>query len=231
MMKVEISNTSGLELVGKRLYVKYMVSLRCKIIVKSELEKLGLSYTYSPHGAIEFIDGFSQEQFDQLKHNLSKAGLALLSESESKLIDKIINTVIEIIHYSDILPRVDYADIINEHVILGDESIFKIFSDVKGMSILQFIVIQKVERIKELMLYDDMTLTEIAELLNYKNENYLIAQFKKITGLTPCDFKNMKMERMKIVEKCNKVVPTVVSSQQNTRGTNKVAAKTNTATG
>ncbi|HAC15405.1 MAG TPA: AraC family transcriptional regulator [Bacteroidetes bacterium] len=195
------SNSSLLELVGKRLYIKFMVSMRCKLIVKSELEKLALNYKFSPHGAIEFLDGLSQEQQSILKNNLSKSGLILLSESESKLIDRIINTIVELIHYSDILPRVDYSEVISEHAILGEESILKIFSDVKGMSILQFIVVQKVERVKELMLYNDISLSEIAELLNYKNQFYLIAQFKKITGLTPSDYKNIKLERMKIVEK------------------------------
>lgn len=187
---------------GKKLYVKYMVSLRCKIIAKSEMENLGLTYKISAHGAIEFFEGISEVQYGLLKKNLKKSGMVLLSESESEsmLIDKIINTIIEVIHYTDRLPKLNFRNLINEHAVLGEESILKIFSDVKGMSVLQFIVIQKIERAKELLLYDDMPLSEIADLLNYKNKHFLFAQFKKITGLTPSDFKRVKKERMEIAE-------------------------------
>lgn len=192
---------------GKKLYVKYMVSLRCKIIVKSEMENLGLIYKISPHGAIEFVEGIPEGHYDLLKKNLKKSGMVLLSENESMLIDKIINTIVEVIHYSDRLPKLNFRDLINEHAVSGEESILKIFSDVKGMSLLQFIVIQKIERAKELLLYDDMTLTEITELLNYKNKHYLFAQFKKITGLTPSDFIRLKKERMEIAERNSNSVP------------------------
>ncbi len=195
-----------MEFMSKKLYVKYMVCLRDKIIVKSELEKLGIPFRFSPHDAIEFYNGIPKDQFDQLNKNLRNSGLILLNESESKLIDKIINTIIEIIHYSDKLPKVSFMDLIDLHSIPGNESILKVFSDVKGMSILQFIVLQKIERAKELLLYDDIPLTEIAGLLNYKNQHYLLAQFKKVTGLTPSYFKRLKNDRQKFAEqRFNKV--------------------------
>ncbi len=200
MNKISFSKDDEMEFVSKKLYVKYMVSLRCKMIVKSEIESLGLAYKFSPHGAIEFNEGISEDQFDLLKKNLIKSGMVLLNESESKLIDKIINTIVEVIHYTDSLPKISFKDVINEQAILGDESILKIFSDVKGMSVLQFIVAQKIERAKELILYDEKSLSEIAELLNYKNEHYLLAQFKKLTGLSPADFKRIKKERLKIAK-------------------------------
>ena len=186
--------------------------------VKSELDNLGLAYIYSPHGAIDFYDGISEKQMTQLHNNLLKSGLALLSENESKFIDRIINTIIEVVHYSDALPSLGFADVINEHSIVGDESILKIFSDVKGMSILQFIVVQKVERVKEMMLYEDITLSEIAKILNYKNENYLVAQFKKITGLTPCDFKRMRLERLKVAERFKNSSPIASSRSKTSTG-------------
>jgi AraC-like DNA-binding protein len=169
--------------------------------VQSVLNKQGLNYRISVHGAIEFLGEITKDQYYEIKAGLSKSGLILLDEKESMLIDRIINTIIEVIHYTDTLPKVNFRDIISKHAISGEEYILKIFSDVKGMSVIQFIIIQKIERAKELMLYEDMPLPEIAELLNYKNQDYLIAQFKKITGLTPLYFKRLKKERMKITEK------------------------------
>lgn len=189
-----------MELVSKRLYVKYMVSLRCKMILKSEMEDLGLPYRISPHGAIEFGEGMMEEQYGLLRENLLISGLVLLCESESKVIDKIINTIVEIIHHTDRLPNLNFKDLINEQAVSGDESILKIFSDVKGMSVLQFIVLQKIERAKELLLFEDKSLSEIADFLNYKNQHYLSAQFKKTTGLSPSYYKRLKKERKKITE-------------------------------
>jgi len=190
-----------LKSIRKKLYVKYMVCLRDKILVQSVLNEQGLNYRISAHGAIEFLSDFTIEQYRKLFKELSKSGLILLDEKQSMLIDRIINTIVEVIHYSDTLPKLNFTDLINDQVILGEESILKIFSDVKGMSVLQFIVIQKIERAKELLLYDEMSLAEIAELLNYKDQNYLSAQFKQVTGLTPSYFKRLKKARLKIVKK------------------------------
>jgi len=180
---------------SKKLYVKFMVSLRCKLIARSELEKLDLPYQVSAHGALKFPGAISEHKYGQLKTNLMKSGMVLLSQSDSKLVDKIITTIIEIIHYSDELPKQSFSELINSNAVSGERSILKIFSDVKGMSLLQFIVIQKIERAKELILYSDAPLSEIAKVLNYENEHYLSAQFKKITGLTPANFRSIKSKR------------------------------------
>lgn len=200
MIETGLSKDDEMKFVSEKLYVKYMVSLRCKMIVQSKIEDLGLACKLSLHGAIEFNEGISEDEYELLKENLLKSGLVLLSESESKLIDNIINTIVDVIHYTDSLPKINFTDLVNQQALSGDESILKIFSDVKGMSILQFIIIQKIERVKELLLYEDMSLPEIAELLNYKDQNFLSAQFKKVTGLTPTYFKRLKKERKKISE-------------------------------
>lgn len=192
-----------LEPTRSKLYVKYMVCLRDKQALKSELDEQGLKCRISVHGAIEFLEDITEDRFYELKRGLSKSGLILLEEKESMLIDRIIQTIIEVIHYSDKLPKLNFNDLISKYAISGEESILKIFSDVKGMSILQFIVIQKIERAKELMLYEDKSLEEIAEILNYKNRDFLVAQFKKITGLTPSYFKRLKEQRMRIAEEYN----------------------------
>lgn len=183
-----------------RLYVKYMVCLRDKMVLLSELNKLDLSYRMTVHGAVEFLDGITKFQYQTLKEALSTTGMILLGPKESMLIDRIINTIVEVIHYSDELPKLEFAELIKESSFSMDESIFKIFSDVKGMSILQFIIFHKIERAKELLMYDEMSLSEIAELLNYKDQDFLVAQFKKITGLTPNYFKRLRRERFEIRE-------------------------------
>lgn len=185
-------------------YVKYMVSLRCKLILREELGKTGLKYSISSQGAVEFLQQVSQDQLDDLNNNLLKSGLVLLNENESKLIDHIINTVIEVIHYSDELPNLSFEDIIGDTLGSERDSVLKIFSDVKGVSIMQFIVLQKIERAKELLLYNELSLVEISEKLRYKNEHYFIAQFKKHTGLTPTYFKNLKKERSKNISQSSK---------------------------
>lgn len=187
-------------MVFTKRYVKYRVSLRCKIILKDELKKAGLKYSISPHGAVEFLEETTHAQLEELHKNLLKSGLELLDENDSMLIDRIINTVIEVIHYSDELPNLSFEDIIGKSLGSGNKPLLKIFSDVKGISIMQFIVLQKIERVKELLLYEDLSLGEIAKKLRYKNEHYLIAQFKKHTGLSPTYFKKIKKERMSVLQ-------------------------------
>ena len=189
--------------VRKKLYVKYMLCSRDKLLVKSILNTQKLDYRISVHGAIELYDEVTQVQVDKLGSKLSKSCMVLLDEKESMLIDRIINTIIEVIHYSDTLPKLTFKDFVNELSVSGNESILKIFSNVKGMSVLQFIVIQKIERAKEMLLYEDIPIQEIADLLNYKSEDLLKAQFKKTTGLELLYFKQLKKERMKIAEKNN----------------------------
>jgi AraC-like DNA-binding protein len=186
------------ESVNKELYVKYMVCMRDKLLVKSELDQMGIKYRLSVHGAIVFLGEITTVQQNMLKKRLLKSGLVLLDEEESKVIGRIINTIVEIIHYSVELPRIRFEDIISEHSEIARESVLKIFSDVKGMSVIQFIVTQKIERAKELLLYEERSLSDITDILNYKNQNYLVAQFKKYTGLTPDYFKKLKKERMKL---------------------------------
>ncbi|WP_395068356.1 helix-turn-helix domain-containing protein [Gracilimonas sp.] len=177
-----------------------MVSLRCKKLLRDALKKTDLNYSISPHGAVVFLEETTDAQLKELNENLLKSGLELLDKNDSMLIDRIINTVIDVIHDSDELPNVNFDDFIDSDLGTGRESILKIFSDVKGMSIMQFIVLEKIERVKEFLLYDDLSMAEIAEKLRYKNEDLLIAQFKKYTGLSPDYFKEMKKERMSVLQ-------------------------------
>jgi len=183
-----------------KLYIKYMVSLRCKMMVKEELKKLGLNYIIVDLGMVEILEDITQEQREQLGKNLLKSGLELLEDKKSILIEKIKNLIIEMIHYSDELPNINYSDYISEKLGYDYTYLANTFSEIKGITIQQFIIIHKIERVKELILYDELNLTEISYKLNYSSPAHLSNQFKKITGLTPSFYKQMKLKRNKNLE-------------------------------
>lgn len=178
-----------------KLYIKYMVSLRCKLLVKEELKKLGLKYVSVELGVVEIMEDISAEQKDQLKVNLLVSGLELLEDNRSILIEKIKNVIIEMVHYSDEVPKVNYSDHISEKLGYDYTYLANTFSEVKGITIQQFIILHKVERVKELLIYDELTLSEIAYKLHYSSGAHLSTQFKKITGLTPTYYKQLKEKR------------------------------------
>lgn len=178
-----------------KLYVKYMVSLRCILKVKEELKKLGIWYVVVDLGVIEILEDITDEQRKQLKLNLLKSGLELLDDSKSILIERIKNVIVEMIHYSDELPKVNYSDYISEKLGYDYTYLSNIFSEVKGITLQQFIIIHRIEKVKELLLYDELNLTEISYRLQYSSVAHLSNQFKKITGLTPSFYRQLKQKR------------------------------------
>ncbi len=180
---------------GTKLFIKYMVSLRCKMLVKEELQKLGLHYVNVDLGTIEILENINPAQRSQLKKNLRRSGLELLDDKKSILIEKVKNTIIEMIYYSDELPKVNYSDYISEKLGYDYTYLASIFSEVKGITIQQFIIIHKIERVKELLIYDELNLTEISYKLHYSSVAHLANQFKKITGLTTTFYKRLKDKR------------------------------------
>lgn len=177
-----------------------MVSLRCKMIVKEELTKLGLHYVVVELGTVQISENLTQTQHDQLKKKLQNAGLQLLDDKKSILIEKIKNVIIELIHYSDVWPVINDSAYISEKLGYDYTYLANIFSEVTGITIQQFIIVHKIERAKELILYDELNLTEIAYKLNYSSIGHLSKQFKKITGLSPSFFKHLKQRRMRNLE-------------------------------
>jgi AraC-like DNA-binding protein len=165
------------------------------MIVKEELQKLGLKYVVVELGVVEVMEDITQDQRELLKANLLRSGLELLDDKRSILIEKIKNVITQLIHYSDELPRVNYSDYISEKLGYDYTYLSNIFSEVKGTTIQQFIIINKIERVKELLLYDELNLTEIAYKLHYSSVAHLSNQFKKITGLSPSFFKQLKQKR------------------------------------
>jgi AraC-like DNA-binding protein len=177
-----------------------MVSLRCKMMVKEELKKLGIKYVAVELGMVEILEDLTQEQREQLKVNLHKSGLELLDNKKSILIEKIKNVITEMIHYSDELPKVNYSEYISEKLGYDYTYLANTFSEVKGITIQQFIINHKIERVKELLLYDELNLTEISYKLNYSSVAHLSNQFKKVTGLSPSFYKQLGQKRKNNLE-------------------------------
>jgi len=183
-----------------RLYIKYMVSLRCIMMVKEELKRLGLRYVSVELGVVDVLEDITQQQHDDLKKNLLKSGLELLDDKKSILIEKIKAVIVEMIHYADELPKVNYSDYISEKLNYDYTYLANIFSEVKGITIQQFIIVHKIEKVKELLLYDELNLTEISYKMNYSSVAHLSNQFKKVTGLSPSFYKQLKQKRNENLE-------------------------------
>ena len=177
-----------------------MVSIRCKMVVKEALDQLNLHYTFVDLGSVEIVEDLTLKQREKLKLDLLRSGLELMDDKKAMLIEKIKNVIIEMIHYSDEIPKVNYSDYISEKLGLDYTHMSKIFSEVKGITIEHFIIYHKIERVKELLLYDELNLTQISYLLDYSSVSHLSKQFKKVTGLTPRFFKKLKQQKRNTLE-------------------------------
>ncbi|WP_323028296.1 AraC family transcriptional regulator [Gelidibacter japonicus] len=182
------------------LYVKYMVSLRCKMVVQQELEKIGMHCLRVDLGTIEIKENITNSKRKELAKNLKRYGLELLDDKRNILIEKIKAVIIEMIHYSKDMPKVNYSDYISEKLGYDYTYLANTFSEVKGITIQQYIINHKIERVKELLLYEDLNLTEISYQLHYSSVAHLSNQFKKVTGLAPSYFKSLKNKKLKNLE-------------------------------
>lgn len=183
-----------------KLYIKYMVSMRCKTMVKEELLKLGLTYVIVDLGMVEILEDITPTQREQLRKSLLKSGLELMDDKKSILIEKIRNAVIEMIHDTNDLPKENFSQYLSEKLGYDYTFLANTFSEVKGMTIQQFIIMHKIEKVKELLLYDEMTLSEISFKLNYSSSAHLSNQFRKVTGLSPSYFKVLRKKRLMNLE-------------------------------
>ena len=175
-----------------KIYIKYMVSLRCKMVVKEALRKLGLHFIVVDLGEVEIMEELTESQHDALKAALYDSGLELMDDKRAVLIEKIKNVIVEMVHYADELPKINYSNYISEKLHYDYTYLSNLFSEVKGVTIQQFIILHKIERVKELLLYEELNLTEISYQLQYSSVSHLSNQFKKVTGLTPSQFKLLK---------------------------------------
>ena len=187
--------------VKTKLFIKYMVSIRCKLIVKDELDKLGISYSSVNLGEVVLDEMLSQPTRDKLNSDLKRWGLELMEDKKAILIEKIKAVIIEAIHYSDEAIRVNFSDLLSEKLLHDYTYLANIFSETTGTTIQHFIMAHKIERVKELLIYEDLTLNEIAYRLHYSSVAHLSNQFRKVTGLTPTFFKTLRNNRLTELER------------------------------
>lgn len=172
-----------------------MVSLRCKTLVRKELEELGINYAYVGLGTVETLEDLPKEQRTRFNEKLLKSGLELLDDGRSILIERIKNAVIEMVHYNDEIPKTKYSTYLAEKLNHDYTYLASTFSEVTGMTLQHYIINHKVEKVKESLLYDNLSLTEIANKLQYSSASHLSFQFKKMTGLAPSYYKKLKIKR------------------------------------
>ena len=177
-----------------------MVSVRCKMIVKQELQKLGLHFIIVELGEVEIMENIFGEQREQVKIALLQSGLELMDDRRSVLIEKIKNTIVETVHHKNELIKINFSDYLSAKLNHDYTYLANLFSEVQGTTIEQFIIAHKIERIKELIIYDELTITEIAWKMNYNSVAHLSNQFKKVTGLSPSHFKQLKVKRRSPIE-------------------------------
>jgi AraC-like DNA-binding protein len=172
-----------------------MVSIRCKLAVKSVLDSMGLHYRTIDLGEIEIDEYLRPDQLLILKEKLNAYYLELIDDRQSMLIEKIKLVVIEMIHYADDLPIVSFPEYLSDKLQLNYTQMANLFSEVSGTTLEQFIIFHKIEKVKELLVYGELTLKEIAVKLKYSSVAHLCSQFKKVTGLTPFYFKKLKVNK------------------------------------
>lgn len=172
-----------------------MVCIRCKMVVQQELRRLGLHYVVVNLGEVEVMEDISSSQKEDFKEALARFGLELMDDKKSILIEKIKNVVVELIHHTHEALKTNFSAHLSKALEYDYTYLANLFSEVEGITIEHFLIIHKIERVKELLVYDELSLKEISYKLHYSSVAHLSNQFKKITGLTPSHFKKLKNYR------------------------------------
>lgn len=197
-----------------------MVSTRCKMAVKEELKKLGLHFIVVDLGEVEIMENISAQQRELLKTALLRSGLELIDDKRAILIEKIKNIIIEMVHHSDEQIKINFSDFLSEKLSHDYTYMANLFSEVQGTTIAQFIIYHKIERIKELIMYDELNITEIAWKMNYSSVAHLSNQFKKFTGLSPSHFKKLRNRKRIPIDEIGIPAPDGNRDYRETIGTN-----------
>ncbi len=183
-----------------KVYIKNMVCSRCKMVVKSELEKLGLQLLSVDLGEVEVVSPITESQKQEIAGRLKSFSFELIDDKKSKTIEKIKTLIIELIYNQNNELSINLSEFLSQKLAVDYASLSNLFSEVEGTTIEKYFILQKIERVKELLMYDEMSLSEIAFLLNYSSVGYLSNQFKKVTGLTPSHFKQLKNKKRRQIE-------------------------------
>ncbi len=177
-----------------------MVSIRCKMVVKDAFKKLGLHYITINLGEVQVLEQLRPKQLEQLKDILLISKLVLMDDKKAILIERIKCVIVEMVHYADELPKTNFSAYLSKKLGHDYTYLANMFSETQGITIEHFIIAHKIERVKELIIYDELNLTEIADKLHYSGVAHLSRQFKKITGLTPSFFKTLKNKKLTMLE-------------------------------
>ncbi len=188
-----------------KLFIKYMVSTRCIMMVKEILRNLELHFIVVDLGEVEIMEIITKEQREVLKKALTDIGLELMDDKRAILIEKIKNAVVDMVHHSDTELRVNFSHFLSEKLGYDYTYMANLFSEVQGTTIEHFIIAHKIEKIKELIIYGELNITEIAWKMNYSSVAHLSNQFKKATGLSPSHFKNLKDKRRSPIEEIGNI--------------------------
>ncbi len=180
-----------------KLYIKNMVCNRCKMVVKSELEKLGIEPLQVELGEVILSRELSGEDKTRVDLMLQELGFSVIDDRKSQLIEKIKTLIIELVHQQNSKLESNLSDYLSSRLNHDYTYMTNLFSEVEGTTIEKYYIAQKIEKVKELLVYDELNLSEIAYLLNYSSVSHLSNQFKKVTGLTPSHFKNIRIEKRK----------------------------------
>jgi len=175
-----------------KIFIKNMVSKRCKMVVAAELEKLELRHNSVELGEIELIEELSDLKHNELRAALQKWDFELLGDRKAILVERVKNVIVEMIHYSNSLPHINYSAYISKKLTHDYTYLSNIFSEIENITIEHFIIAHKIEKVKELLMYNEHNISEIAAKLNYSSVAHLSNQFKKVTGITPSFFKAME---------------------------------------
>jgi AraC-like DNA-binding protein len=181
-----------------KLYIKHMASISCKMVVKEQLIKLGLHYVSITLGEVEIIENITNWQREQMKIALKEFGLELMDDNKSILIEKIKNSIIELVRYAEEIPKINFSQYLSEKLNYNYTYLSNIFSETQSTTIEHFMIVHKIERVKELITYNELNLTQISWKLHYSSVAHLSNQFKKVTGLTPSFFKTLKHKKREV---------------------------------
>lgn len=180
-----------------KLYIKNMVCNRCKMVVKAELENIGIRPMAVELGEVTLDRALSDEEKNRVAAVLTPLGFALIDDKKSRLIEQIKTLIVELVHHRQSELQENLSDYLSSRLHYEYNYLSGLFSEVEGATIEKFFIAQKIERVKELLVYDELTLSEIAFQLHYSSVAHLSAQFKKVTGLTPTYFKSLRTKKRK----------------------------------